>query len=85
VAFPGFSVHDELAALVRAGLTPFEAIATATRDAGEFMGGDRFGVIAPGARADLIIVGSNPLEDVGRLAKPKAVAVRGRWVRSITQ
>jgi hypothetical protein len=82
---PGFSVHEELAALVRAGLTPFEAIATATRDAGEFMGGDRFGVIAPGARADLIIVGSNPLEDVGRLAKPKAVAVRGRWVRSITQ
>jgi imidazolonepropionase-like amidohydrolase len=82
---PGFSVHEELAALVRAGLTPFDAIATATRDAGEFMGGDRFGVIAPGARADLIIVGSNPLEDVGRLADPKAVAVRGRWVRSITR
>src|SRR5215208_6992976 len=41
----GFAVHEELAALVRAGLTPFDAIATATRNAGEFMGGDRFGTM----------------------------------------
>ena len=80
---PGFAVHEELAALVRAGLTPFDAIVTGTRDAGVFMGGDPFGTIAPGARADLIIVGANPLEDVGRLREPKAVLVRGTWAKRL--
>lgn len=75
----GFAVHDELAALVGAGLTPFEAIATATRDAGSYVGGDRFGVVVPGARADLIIVADNPLADVSRLREPRRVMVRGSW------
>jgi len=78
----GFAVHEELAALVRAGLTPFDAIATATRNAGEFMGGDRFGTIVPGARADLIVVADDPLADVARLREPRAVMARGRWVTS---
>jgi imidazolonepropionase-like amidohydrolase len=77
---PGFALHDELSALVGAGLTPFRAIATATRNASTFMGGDRFGVIAPGARADLIVVARNPLEDVQVLRSPSRVLVRGRWV-----
>jgi imidazolonepropionase-like amidohydrolase len=77
---PGFALHDELSALVGAGLTPFRAIATATRNAGMLMGGDRFGVIAPGARADLIFVASNPLDDVRALRSPSRVLVRGRWV-----
>jgi imidazolonepropionase-like amidohydrolase len=76
---PGFAVHEELAALVRAGLTPFDAIATATRNAGEFMGGDRFGVVLAGARADLVIVAADPLADVARLRQPASVMARGRW------
>lgn len=76
----GFAVHDELAALVGAGLTPFDAIASATRDAGIFLGGDKFGVIAPGARADLVLVAENPLEDVSRLRSPLRVMARGQWV-----
>ena len=44
------------------------------------MGGDRFGVIASGARADLIIVVGNPLEDVRVLRNPTKVLVRGREV-----
>ena len=78
---PGFAVHEELAALVRAGLTPFDAIATATREAGAFMGGDRFGVVVPGARADLVIVAADPLANVARLRQPTAVMARGRWAR----
>jgi imidazolonepropionase-like amidohydrolase len=76
----GFAIHEELGALVTAGLTPFEAIASATRNAGEFMGGDRFGIVAPGARADLLLVARNPLEDVAALREPRGVMVRGRWV-----
>jgi imidazolonepropionase-like amidohydrolase len=75
----GYSVHDELAALVRAGVSPFDAIAAATRDAGVYMGGDRFGVLTPGARADLILVAANPLADVSRLEAPRRVMVRGSW------
>jgi imidazolonepropionase-like amidohydrolase len=80
---PGFAIHEELAALVRAGLTPFDAIASGTRDAGRFMGGDRFGTITAGSRADVIIVAQNPLEDVAWLRKPKAVLVRGTWARRL--
>jgi imidazolonepropionase-like amidohydrolase len=68
-----------LDALVGAGLDPFDAIATATRDAAVFMAGDRFGVIAAGARADLIVVAQNPLEDVRHLRQPRGVMVRGVW------
>jgi predicted amidohydrolase YtcJ len=80
----GYAVHDELAALVGAGVAPFDAIAAATRDAGVFMGSDRFGVVASGARADLILVAANPLEDVSRLRHPRRVMVRGRWWRETT-
>jgi len=62
--------------------SPFDAIATATRNAGEFMGGDRFGTIVPGARADLIVIADDPLADVARLREPRAVMARGRWVTS---
>lgn len=75
----GYSGNDELAALVRAGVSPFDAIAAATRDAGVYMRGDRFGVLTPGARADLILVAANPLADVSGLEAPRRVMVRGSW------
>jgi imidazolonepropionase-like amidohydrolase len=59
---PGFSVHEELANFVTAGLSPYEALKAATADAAEFMGAPgEFGVIKPGARADLVLVMGNPL------------------------
>ena len=73
----GYSVHDELAALVRAGLSPFDAIGSATRDAGLYMGGDRFGVLMAGVRADLIMVSATPLHDVSRLQSPQRVRSAG--------
>lgn len=76
---PGFAIHDELSALVSAGVSPFRAITMATRNAGILMAGDRFGVLAPGARADLLVVRENPLEDVRRLRSPRGVMTRGRW------
>jgi imidazolonepropionase-like amidohydrolase len=83
--YPGLSLHEDLRLLVAAGLRPFDAIAAATRNAGQFAQQhfrvqDRFGVIAPGHRADFLLVPENPLEDVSRLREPRAVMVRGRWL-----
>jgi imidazolonepropionase-like amidohydrolase len=63
--FPGYSMHDELALMVEAGLTPMEALVAATRRAAEMLGaGDTFGTVTAGKRADLLILGKNPLDDI---------------------
>jgi len=78
---PGFSIHDELALLVQAGLTPYEAIRAGTFDAAEFLEArDEFGTIAPGLRADLILCQANPFDDVSNVARRAGVMLRGRWV-----
>lgn len=62
---PGDSLHRELELLVRAGLTPREAIAAATSRAAEALGGaGKFGAIAAGQRADLVILRDNPAMDI---------------------
>jgi imidazolonepropionase-like amidohydrolase len=81
--FPGKSAHVELEELVKAGLTPYEAIAAGTRTAGAFIAsrvaGAAFGIIAPGRRADLLLLRANPLEDVANVDAIEAVVVRGAW------
>jgi len=75
---PGFAVHDELGLLVASGLTPWQALHSATAAAAEMLGTPgRFGVVAPGARADLILVDRDPLADVRAVADPPIVIVRG--------
>lgn len=77
---PGESIHTELAQFVAAGLTPYEALLGATRNAAEFLGeGGEFGVVAPGARADLILLDDNPLNGLQALESPLGVMVRGHW------
>jgi imidazolonepropionase-like amidohydrolase len=75
----GWSAHEELALLVAAGLTPFEALSTATRNAAEYLGDDA-GTVAVGNRADLLLLEGNPLEDVRHAAWPAGVMARGRWL-----
>lgn len=77
----GFSAHEELANLVAAGLTPYQAIRAGTHDAAEFLGqATEFGTIAVGSRADLLLVEGNPLQDVSNVAKITGVMLRGRWL-----
>jgi imidazolonepropionase-like amidohydrolase len=77
----GFSVHDELSLLVEAGLSPYEALRAGTATPAEFLGqAGEFGVVAERARADLVLVEGNPLEDVGNARLPAGVMVRGRWL-----
>ena len=78
---PGFSVHDELSNFVSVGMSPYQALKAATVNAAEFMGvPGEFGVIKPGARADLILLEGNPLEDVKNASRIAGVMVRGHWL-----
>jgi len=77
---PGFSIHPELGMMVASGLTPYEALATGTREAARYFGTDEWGVIAPGRSADLILVDGNPLEDIANVARRSGVMVRGQWL-----
>jgi imidazolonepropionase-like amidohydrolase len=79
--FPGFSLHDELALYVKAGLTPMEALQTATRNPAEFFGLlDKLGTIEIGKLADLVLLDANPLQDIANTEKISAVVVNGRLV-----
>ena len=76
----GTSLHEELAELSAAGLTNEEVLASATRSAGEYLGDPTLGVITVGARADLLLVNDNPLEDLATLRTPAGVMLNGRWI-----
>ena len=77
---PGFSLHREMQAMAEAGMSPYEILVTGTRAVGEyFRRSDTFGTVAVGRRADLILLNSNPLDDVGNVADRAGVMVRGRW------
>lgn len=85
---PGFSLHDELRILTECGFSPYEAIATGTRNAGRvaarMTGKDEFGTLEVGKRADLILVEKNPLEKVEHLRQPRGVMVSGHWLSQET-
>jgi imidazolonepropionase-like amidohydrolase len=77
--YPGFSLHDELGYFVnRIGMTPMEAILSATRVAAEFSAmADTLGTIEVGKVADLVLLDSNPLVDIRNVSRIHAVIVRG--------
>jgi imidazolonepropionase-like amidohydrolase len=76
--FHGFSVLDELDLYVAIGLTPREALYTATVTPPRFFRlADQDGTIASGRRADLVLLSSNPLEGLATLRRPQAVIIRG--------
>ena len=78
---PGFSAHRELAALVAAGLTPYQALRTGTVNVAKYLKEEgRSGVVRPGARADLILLDANPLQSIGNSLRIDGVVVNGRWI-----
>ena len=77
--FPGFGIHDELALLVDAGLSPLSALQAATRNAAEFMGQlDRRGTVEVGKTADLVLLDKNPLADIHNTRSIQAVVLGGK-------
>jgi imidazolonepropionase-like amidohydrolase len=76
---PGFSLHDELALMVGGGLTPLEALRTATINPARFLNAtDSLGAIARGKLADLVLLDADPLADIHNTTRIAAVIVNGR-------
>ncbi|WUH99873.1 amidohydrolase family protein [Spirillospora sp. NBC_00431] len=82
-AYPGFSLHEELALLVRAGLSPLDAIGTATLEPARQLGVERdLGSIRPGKLADLVVLDADPLADIANTTRIHAVVADGRLITS---
>ncbi len=78
--FPGFGIHDELAALVAAGMPPAAALRSATLDAAVFVGlEDRYGTIEVGKAADMLLIDGNPLQDIRATQAIEGLLFNGRY------
>jgi imidazolonepropionase-like amidohydrolase len=77
--YPGFSLHDELALLVEAGIPPADVLKAATSGAASFLGvSDSVGTVEAGKLADLVIIDRNPLVDIRNTQLIRTVIVKGR-------
>ena len=77
----GWTMHREMQSLVSAGLTPYQALAAATRNPAEYFGGMReWGTIEVGKRADLVLLDANPLDDIHNTTRIDAVLIGGKWL-----
>jgi imidazolonepropionase-like amidohydrolase len=76
---PGFCPHDELALMVRGGMSTLTALQTATINPARFLGlAQTLGTVAADKDADLVVLDANPLDDIANLKRIRAVVVRGR-------
>jgi imidazolonepropionase-like amidohydrolase len=79
-SFPGFSLHDDLEWLVKAGLSPLAALQTATRNPAIYL--ERlqdFGTVEKGKMADLVLLDADPLQDIRNTRRIAAVVSAGRF------
>ncbi len=77
---PGFSLHDELALLVEAGLSAGEALASATREAAAALDATDWGTIEEGKSADLVLIDGNPLQKISYTRAIAGVVRSGQWL-----
>jgi imidazolonepropionase-like amidohydrolase len=80
--YPGYTLHDELQLLAKlVGLTPMEALVSATRYPAEFFGmQNTLGTIEKGKIADLVLLDANPLDDISNTRRITAVVFNGRYL-----
>lgn len=75
----GFCVHAELELMVNGGMTPLEALRTATINSARYLGfGERMGSVSAGKAADLVLLDGNPIADIANVRRVRAVVLRGR-------
>ena len=78
---PGYSLHEEMALLVGAGLSPLEAITAATRRGAQLLQADSLGILAAGKVADLVVLNGNPMRNIAATRSIAMVIIRGRVIR----
>jgi hypothetical protein len=79
--FAGYSLHEELERLVQVGLTPYEALKTATLNPAKFLGREKeLGTIEKGKFADMVLLDANPLESISNTKKIYAVILNGKFL-----
>jgi imidazolonepropionase-like amidohydrolase len=84
---PGFALHRELRLMGESGLTPYQVLESGTKNVGLYVQRDlkqdgKFGTVAVGNWADLVLLDANPLQSLDNITKRAGVMVRGRWVPS---
>jgi hypothetical protein len=79
--FPGSGIHDELELFVKCGMTPMDALQTATRNPARFLGREKeLGTIEKGKLADLVLLEADPLSDIRNIRKVAAVVAGGKYL-----
>src|SRR6267142_6497466 len=78
---PGYSLHEEMALLVAAGLSPLEAITAATRRGAQLLHADSLGFLAAGKVADLVVLNGDPARNIAATRNIAMVMIRGRIIR----
>jgi imidazolonepropionase-like amidohydrolase len=77
---PGFSIFNEMQAMARSGLTPYEIYVTGGPNVARFFNRDKdVGTVAVGKIADLVLVDADPLAAVANFEKQTGTVLRGRW------
>jgi len=78
---PGFSLYHEVSVMVRAGMTPFQVLASGTINVARFFGTEsETGTVGNGKRADLLLLDANPLQNIDNIQRRAGVMVNGRWL-----
>ncbi len=78
---PGFSIQHELRYLVECGLTPYETLQAGTTNPARFFGQeDVYGMVKTGQVADLVLLKSNPIENIEAFSENEGVMVSGQWL-----
>lgn len=76
---PGFGLHEEMALLVRGGMSPWAVLRAATYEPAAYLGMlDSAGTVEPGKVADLVLLDGNPLDDIANTRRIAAVVANGR-------
>lgn len=78
--YPGIGLHEELALFVSKGLTPLQALQASVINGPRFLGhADRYGAVAPGKAADILILDRNPLDDIAATRSIAGVVLKGQY------
>ena len=81
---PGFALHHEIKVMAASGMTPWEVLSSGTRNVAAYVSRvlgqpARFGTVAVGNDADLVLLDANPLQSIDNLQRRAGVMVQGRW------